>query len=680
MSRARVCLKRGVVVSAAWVVGMCGLAGGVQADRLSVLAKVGDSVDLPNGVSAQITDIYGYNGFTPPVISESGHAAFVVMLSRGPTSTSPAWAILRASPGTVQVAAVQGGNVDGMSGVTFSSLSAPSINSSGEVFFQASITGTGVTQGLNSRGYWAFNGSSRRALVREGVSVPDAFSSLRIGSITEAEIVRDEASSVMSFRASLTNPGSSASVGTGQFALPDTASTGLAHVDVLARLGTAAPGMNGATFSDVQRISGRSGPGMLLSTVTGSGILTNAASPLRIGNEFVLWSIGSTGQLTKVARNGDPAPGFATGMSFYLLSNTTTKPMVNSSGTYAFAATAMSTTATGGSGIWTNRPDVAARGRGTLLARSGDSVATSSGQVALGALFNGFSFKSHWLCEDGTVVFVAPLLGNSINAQNNRAIFSDSPRSGRELVARGGDPVPGIAGATFVNSTIGNWLLTNANGDVAFMAQMTGAGIDNRNDFAIFRYTDGQLQVVAREGQSLPNTDGYTLLDLSWFERWMFNDQGQLVVTASAAQTERGSTASQGCVFRVDEAGGVRALAVGNASIGGFESSNNSLSSFVVANPTGVNNTGRVVGATIGTFDGLYREAIVSVDVLPTTVVPPPPRCLADFNNSGIVGVQDMFDFVEAYLASDILADVNNDATVTVQDLFDFLAVFFGGC
>lgn len=679
MSRARVCLKRGVVVSAAWVVGMCGLAGEVQADRLSVLAKVGDSVTLPNGVSAQITDLWGFNGSTPPVVAESGHAAFSALLSRGPSSTSPAWAILRAAPGSIQVAAVQGGSVTGLQGVTFSSLSAPSINSTGELVFQASITGTGITPGLNSRGYWAFNGSTLRALVREGVSVPDTFSSLRIGSIMDAEVVRDETSNLMSFRASLTNPGSTASVGTGQFALPDTTGSSLPLVDVLARVATAAPGISAATFSDVQRISGRSGPGMLLSTLTGASIVTNSVSPFRIGNEFAIWSIGPSGQLTKVARNGDAAPGFE-GMSFYLLSNSVTKPMVNSGGTYSFAGTAMGAAGSGGSGIWSNRPDVVARGRGSLLARSGDPIATSSGQVSLGALFNGFSFKSHWLCEDGTVVFVAPLVGASINAQNNRAIFSDSARSGRQLVARGGEPVPGISGATFVNSTLGSYVLTNARGDIAFLAQMAGPGLDDRNDHAIFRYRNGHLEVAAREGQSIPSTDGYTLSDLSWLERWMFNDQGQIVAVAWAAQTERGSVAPAGCVFRVDEAGGLRPLSLGGSSIRGFDGSNGSLGSLVVSNLAGVNNIGRTVGAAFGTFDGLAREAIVSIDILPTTVVPPPPRCVADFNNSGVVGVQDMFDFVEAYLANAPASDVNNDATVSVQDLFDFLAIFFQGC
>jgi len=53
--------------------------------------------------------------------------------------------------------------------------------------------------------------------------------------------------------------------------------------------------------------------------------------------------------------------------------------------------------------------------------------------------------------------------------------------------------------------------------------------------------------------------------------------------------------------------------------------------------------------------------------------------CPADFNLSGSVTVQDIFDFLAAYFAGDARADFNNWAGITVQDIFDFLAAYFGG-
>jgi outer membrane protein assembly factor BamB len=57
-----------------------------------------------------------------------------------------------------------------------------------------------------------------------------------------------------------------------------------------------------------------------------------------------------------------------------------------------------------------------------------------------------------------------------------------------------------------------------------------------------------------------------------------------------------------------------------------------------------------------------------------------PQPCAADFNNSGTVSVQDIFDFLAAYFASDSRADVNASGAVTVQDIFDYLLVYFAGC
>ncbi|MCC6320038.1 MAG: hypothetical protein IT438_01210 [Phycisphaerales bacterium] len=52
----------------------------------------------------------------------------------------------------------------------------------------------------------------------------------------------------------------------------------------------------------------------------------------------------------------------------------------------------------------------------------------------------------------------------------------------------------------------------------------------------------------------------------------------------------------------------------------------------------------------------------------------------ADFNNSGTLSVQDLFDFLSAYFAGDLAADINTSGGLSVQDVFDFLAAYFGGC
>jgi subtilisin family serine protease len=53
--------------------------------------------------------------------------------------------------------------------------------------------------------------------------------------------------------------------------------------------------------------------------------------------------------------------------------------------------------------------------------------------------------------------------------------------------------------------------------------------------------------------------------------------------------------------------------------------------------------------------------------------------CSADFNLSGTVEVQDIFDFLNAWFAGNLAADFNGGG-ISVPDIFDFLNAWFGGC
>lgn len=56
------------------------------------------------------------------------------------------------------------------------------------------------------------------------------------------------------------------------------------------------------------------------------------------------------------------------------------------------------------------------------------------------------------------------------------------------------------------------------------------------------------------------------------------------------------------------------------------------------------------------------------------------PCCKSDFNQSGSISVQDLFDFLAAYFGGLPTADYNGVGGNSVQDIFDFLGGFFGGC
>jgi hypothetical protein len=62
------------------------------------------------------------------------------------------------------------------------------------------------------------------------------------------------------------------------------------------------------------------------------------------------------------------------------------------------------------------------------------------------------------------------------------------------------------------------------------------------------------------------------------------------------------------------------------------------------------------------------------------TVCMPLSCCPADYNNNGIVSVQDIFDYLADFFAGSFNTDFNNNMFISVQDLFDFLAAYFAGC
>jgi hypothetical protein len=54
--------------------------------------------------------------------------------------------------------------------------------------------------------------------------------------------------------------------------------------------------------------------------------------------------------------------------------------------------------------------------------------------------------------------------------------------------------------------------------------------------------------------------------------------------------------------------------------------------------------------------------------------------CRADFNRSGTLNAQDIFDYLNAWFSGQPSADFNTSGAVTIQDIFDFLSAWFVGC
>lgn len=86
-----------------------------------------------------------------------------------------------------------------------------------------------------------------------------------------------------------------------------------------------------------------------------------------------------------------------------------------------------------------------------------------------------------------------------------------------------------------------------------------------------------------------------------------------------------------------------------------------------------------VMPSDAGNYDVIVSNTCGSVTSAAATLTVT-AACPADFNGSGSVTVQDIFDFLGAYFANLPSADFNNSGSVTVQDIFDFLGAYFSGC
>ncbi|GEM_PF-842566 len=86
--------------------------------------------------------------------------------------------------------------------------------------------------------------------------------------------------------------------------------------------------------------------------------------------------------------------------------------------------------------------------------------------------------------------------------------------------------------------------------------------------------------------------------------------------------------------------------------------------------------TNSATASTAGTYDCVATNICGNNTSSAATIT----YCAADFNCSGSISVQDIFDFLAAYFANDNAADFNGSSTISVQDIFDYLSAYFAGC
>ncbi len=212
-----------------------------------------------------------------------------------------------------------------------------------------------------------------------------------------------------------------------------------------------------------------------------------------------IW-VHRSGSLNLVAREGAQAPGLPAGVNFGRVSG----PLINDAGQTAFSSPLE------GPGVdETNDYAVWSEGLGSLavVARLGDPApGTPEGVVFVR---DSIAFASWAIGGAGQTPMRAFLSGPGVIpgvGGNAEGIWSGGPGS-LELVARAGDPAPGLdEGVNFDRFGSSLTIVTNGAGQTSFFAYLIGPDVDYVNDGSIWSEGSGSLAMVAREGSRAPGT------------------------------------------------------------------------------------------------------------------------------------------------------------------------------
>jgi VCBS repeat-containing protein len=211
----------------------------------------------------------------------------------------------------------------------------------------------------------------------------------------------------------------------------------------------------------------------------------------------------SGGTVELVAKEGDPAPGLTSGVTFgYQFSGSFGNPVINNSGDIAFRSYLY------GTGVnFTNDDSVWYQNDGMLhlLAREGDVAPGIGAGVELGGL------SDPTLNGNGDMLFRSSVRGFGVDDLNDYALWMVNGGI-LTLLVREGDPAPGTGPGNFFGKESGNpfgQFLLNNNGMAGFTASLDGAGVDDDNNFGLWAVDQfGTMELIIREGDQIEVAPG----------------------------------------------------------------------------------------------------------------------------------------------------------------------------
>jgi hypothetical protein len=260
--------------------------------------------------------------------------------------------------------------------------------------------------------------------------------------------------------------------------------------------------------------------------------------------------------------------------------------------------------------------------------------------TAAGVTYSNFDTPS--LNNTGQAIFSGHLTTSAgVTASTDDVVYA-GPFASPQLVARAGDPAPGMPagvnyslfnnGFVFIGAT-----LINDAGQIAFLTQLTGSGVTTSNDDAFYGGTVGSPQLLARAADPAPGTPaGVAYRD---FQLVHLNENGQ--VSVFAVLTGGGVTSANSTAIYAGAVGSLQLAARnGNPAPG-------TTGSYTLLGLEEFNDAGQVAfGSSVsGANNGIFAGAAGSVQLVarqggPAHDAPPgvsyAGQAAPDLSNAGV--------------------------------------------
>ena len=409
----------------------------------------------------------------------------------------------------------------------------PVIDPNGRITFRGQIGGTGITT-ANSRVIYTGAPGAWSVLARDGSSVPGDIptgyvfnTTTGINGIGSSNNISPDGGVLVS--GNINGPGVTTLTDTAAYFI---SATGVASL--LIREGDPFPGGGGSTMSTMMTAgsgqqTNNNGDSMILTTLVGGDVVGTT------NNQAVIL-LGPSGTRA-VRRKGAAAPGFSDGTT---MTPDSFGLMLNGSGEVEFGGTLVGGTVTTANDKVRVTSVGAPAGSLRVWCREGGPTGTEG--VNFKAT-GGFSNPPRALSSNGKIMCTVSLEGPAVTPTLNDLAVVIEDRGTITFAMRKGDSIPGATDGVFStpNSTSISMNAHGVIGYQGILMNPDGTSMTANSTYIACRKADGTTLLIARQGNPVPGVAGGTFGSLNGSSSISINDAGSIVFSNTALPTGTGT-------------------------------------------------------------------------------------------------------------------------------------------